>query len=114
MGNITLQDDQWAEILGFLRTCSDVYVGQESDCRHFVDGVLWMTRSGAQWRLLPAEYGNWNSVYKRFARWCDRGIWERMMAYFADDPDMESVIIDSTVVRAHACAAGATKKRWTG
>jgi len=114
MDNITLQDDHWAKVLGFLRTCSDVYVGHESDCRRFVDGVLWMTRSGAQWRLLPAEYGNWNSVYKRFARWCDHGIWERMLAYCADDPDMESVIIDSTVVRAHACAAGATKKRWTG
>ena len=55
-------------------------------------------------------YGDWNAVYKRFARWCELGIWEQMHAYFANDPDMESLMIDSTVVRAHPCAAGASKK----
>ena len=61
--------------------------------------------------MLPVEYGNWNSVYKRFARWCERGVWERMHQYFVDDPDMEHLIIDSTVVRAHPSAAGASKKK---
>lgn len=114
MTNTTLRDDQWLAILGFLRSCPEVYVGQESACRRFVESALWITRSGAQWRLLPAEQGNWNSVYKRFARWCDKGVWERLLAHVANEPDMEQVMIDSTVVRAHACAAGATKKRWSG
>ena len=111
MRTITLADEQWTKIHAFLRTCSRIYIGPEDECRRFVEGVLWVLRSGAQWRLLPAEYGNWNSVYKRFARWCEHGVWEQMMAYFGDDPDLENVMLDGTIVRAHPCAAGATKKR---
>lgn len=111
MRTITLPDKQWAKILAFLRSCSDVYIGNEAECRCFVEGVLWVTRSGAQWRLLPEAYGHWNSVYKRYARWCDKGIWERMFQAFIDQPDLQQVLLDSTIVRAHPCAAGAPKKR---
>jgi transposase len=110
MSTVTLPNDHWSKIVEFLHSCPDVYVGQEAKCRRFIEGVLWIARSGAQWRLLPEKYGNWNSVYKRFARWCDKGIWDRMHQHFADDPDMEYLILDSTVVRAHPCAAGALKK----
>lgn len=114
MRTVRLQDEQWAKIRDFLRDDPNAYVGNEAECRRFVEAVLWMSRSGAQWRLLPAEYGRWNTVYKRFARWCDSGVWERMFGHFAADPDMENGMIDSTIVRAHACAAGAPKKRWSG
>lgn len=108
--NATISDVQWRKILAFLRMHPRAYVGKEAECRLFVEAVLWITRSGAQWRFLPKEYGYWNSVYKRFARWCDHGVWDAMHLHFADDPDMENLIIDSTVVRAHPCAAGASKK----
>ena len=111
MTNVKLQDDQWTKIRDFLRNDPNAYVGNESNCRRFVEAVMWINRSGAQWRLLPSEYGNWNAVYKRFGRWCDKGVWGRMLEHFADDPDMENGMIDSTIVRAHACAAGAQKKR---
>ena len=114
MTTVKLSDDQWQRIRDFLRADPNAYVGQEAECRRFVEGVIWLSRSGAQWRLLPSEYGNWNSIYKRFARWCDAGVWERMLSQFADEADMESVILDSTIVRAHPCAAGAQKKRRTG
>ena len=111
MTNVRLQDDQWTKIRDFLKDDPNAYVGNEAECRRFVEAVIWIDRSGAQWRLLPNEYGNWNTIYKRFARWCDKGVWERMFEHFADDPDMGNGIVDSTIVRAHACAAGAQKKR---
>ena len=105
MSNIKLTHQQWKQILEFLRTRSDLYVGKPLTCKHFVTGVLWMTRSGAQWRLLPKKYGEWNAVYKRFDRWSERGIWTAMFEHFAAQPDMESIMIDATIVRAHSSAA---------
>lgn len=111
MTTIRLTDKQWTKVRDFLKQEPNVYLGKEAECRLFVEAVMWITRSGAQWRLLPSEYGKWNSVYKRFASWADKGVWKRMMEFLADDPDMEHGIIDSTIVRAHPCAAGAQKKK---
>ena len=114
MSTVRLSDEQWEKMRAFLKDDPHAYVGNEADCRRYVEGVLWISRSGAQWRLLPDEYGKWNTIYKRFARWCDQGIWERMLLHFADDRDMENGMIDSTIVRAHPCAAGAQKNRRPG
>ncbi len=115
MRTVTLPDDQWAKRRDFLKREPNAYVGQAAKCRRFVEAVVWIARSGAQWRLLPSAYEPWNTVYKRFARWWDAGrLWERMLSTFAEDADMDSVMIDSRIVRAHACAAGAQKKRWAG
>lgn len=110
MTTVELNDTIWTKLHAFLRSDPHAYVGNQVACRRFLEAVLWIDRSGAQWRFLPAEYGNWNSVYKRFARWCDQGVWQRMLEHFASDPDMEHGILDSTIVRAHPCAAGAQKK----
>lgn len=109
MEGIKLTTHQWQKMLRFLRSGQDIYVGKPRECKRFLEALLWMARSGAQWRLLPKQYGNWNSVYKRFNRWTEKGLWKAMLEYFAQDADMESVLLDSTFVRAHPCAAGAEK-----
>lgn len=106
---VKLTDDEWQKILSVLKTCPQIRLGAGRDCRRFLEAVLWMTRSGAQWRLLPKSYGNWNAVYKRFARWSELSIFEKLFEHLAQDRDMEHLLIDSTIVRAHACASGAQK-----
>ena len=59
---------------------------------------------------MPEDVGKGNTVFKRFARWSDQGIWAELHAHFIDEPDLEWLLIDSTVVRAHPCAAGAPKE----
>ena len=107
MGYANFTDDIWEKIVIFLTGLNGIYIDSDVDCRKFVEAVPWVLRSGAQWRLLPVERGNWNSVYKRFIRWGDKGVWAAMHAHFANDPDMECIMIDGTIVRAHACSAGA-------
>ena len=110
MSSIEYRLDQWSKIYKFLLVDPHVYVGKESNCRLFMEAILWIVRSGAQWRLLPKEYGLWNSVYKRFSRWEEQGVWERMFTHFSKDTDLENVSIDGSVIRAHPCSAGAQKK----
>ena len=107
MAAIKLSENQKHKIMSFLRTCDGIYVGNEAKTLRFIEAILWFVRTGAQWEALPERYGKWNSVYKRFARWSDRGIFDQMRRYFVSDPDLEFLLLDSTIIRAHPCAAGA-------
>ncbi len=105
-----IRADQFERVYGLLRQERKIHTKEREAIARFLEAVFWINRSGAQWRFLPGEYGEWNSVYKRFARWGDLGVWGRLFDQVADDPDLQAVLIDATVVRAHACAAGAPKK----
>ena len=106
-----LDDKNWDKIYGCLKQIPGIYTGNEEKCRHFVDSVHWILRTGAPWRDLPSELGQWNAVYKRFSRWSDKGVWDTIHQALIQEPDMEWLLIDSTIVRAHPCAAGALKNK---
>lgn len=74
--------------------------------RRFVNAVLWIARTGAGWRDLPPRLGKWNSVFQRFNRWCKKGVWQNVLATLGGDADLEHLLLDSTIVRAHQHAAG--------
>lgn len=104
-------EQQWQRLWAMLQLQPGIYVRQEEATRRFVEAVLWMARAGCAWRLVPADRGEWNSIYKRFGRWQEKGVWQALFEGLADDADREWLMIDSTVVRAHACAAGAKKAK---
>ena len=79
-----------------------------ADNRRFIDAVLWIARTGAAWADLPERLGHGNSQWRRFDRWARAGRWDPILAALRD-PDLDVLILDSTAVRAHPCAAGAKK-----
>jgi len=107
LDRLVLSDDHWARICEAIIGRPDQRGSTGRDNRMFVEAVLWIVRTGAPWRDLPAEFGNWNSAFRRFSRWSAKGVWERMFARLANDPDFEYLIVDSTIVRAHQHASGA-------
>ena len=107
---VMISDAAWQSIHPFLKTLPNVYVGRSEDCRRFLSALLWMTKEGASWRALPKVYGYWNSIYRRFGRWCDAGVFEKLHQHFHDAGELSAVWVDSTIVRAHSAAAGARKK----
>ena len=110
MPRLMLSDDQYELIAPWLPGKATDPGRTATDNRLFVEAVLWIARTGSPWRDLPAEFGAWNSVYKRFARWSSAQIWHTLFAELSRATDFEEAFIDSTIVRAHQHAAGAPKK----
>jgi len=108
-----LSDAQWRRIEGLLPGKPGDPGRTAEDNRLFVNGVLWVLRSGAHWHDLPERYGKWKSVHKRFTRWAKSGVWERVFAKLTNDPKNQYLMLDATLVRAHQQAAtgkGGAKK----
>jgi len=101
-------DEQWEQVKDMLRAERKPQRGRPAkNNRQMVNAMLWMVRSGAPWRDLPAYDGPWQSVYTRFRRWEKRGIFEQMLKRLAANPDSESMMIDATFIRVHQHGAGA-------
>ena len=112
MDNEGLRDDQWARLEPFVPGGSPGKRGPRSDGRRFLDAVLWLARTGARWCDLPADrFGPYDTIKRRYYRWVEAGVFERIFAAVSADPDLEWISIDATVIRAHPQAAGARRKR---
>lgn len=106
MTRLTLSDAQWAKIAPY---CA----GKETDVgrtavnnRLFIEAVLWIVRTGSPWRDLPPEFGNWNSVYKRYRRWVKSDRFSKLFNAL-NDSDLEYAMIDGTIVKVHRHGQGA-------
>jgi transposase len=107
-----LRDDQWERLKPFVPGGLKGKRGPRSDARRFFDAILWLARSGARWRDLPEDrFGPYQTVKRRYYRWIEQGVFDRIFQAVAADPDMEWLAIDATVIRAHAQAAGGRRKR---
>ena len=112
MRRFELSDEQWVRVEGLLPGKKGDPGRPAVNSRLFLDAVLWIARTGAPWRDLPERFGPWNSVFKRFNRWAKKGVWQRVFEAL-QDLDLEWLMVDATIVRAHLHAAGASKKAAT-
>ena len=101
-----ITDEQWALIKGLLPKR-----GRKANNRLFVDAVFWLAKTGAPWRDLPRRFGAWNSVFRRFSRWSKSGVLARVAQALGGEPDLDALILDTSIVRAHVHAAGAKKTK---
>jgi len=107
LDRLVLSDAAWERMAPLINRRPDQKGSTGRGNRMFVEGVLWIPRTGSAWRDLPKVFGNWNSVFRRFSRWSDKGVWRRIFEALSDDPDFEYLIDDSTIICAHQHAAGA-------
>ena len=107
MDRNVLNDAQWERIAPLLPGKPGDPGRSGRDNRLFLEGVLWIARTGAPWRDLPAAFGNWNSVWRRFRRWAIKGIFEMIFKTLSGDPDFEYALVDGTIVKVHRHGTGA-------
>ena len=102
-----ISDRAWANIEKLLPG-SKGSVGRPSvDNRLFINAVFWILRTGAPWRDLPPDLGDWKNTHRCFCRWRDRGVWEKILEALIVEPDFEWFIIDASHCKVHPHAAGA-------
>lgn len=110
-----LTDAQWEHIKPLLPPEKPKTGRPNLEHRVLLNGMIWRAKTGTPWRDLPERYGKWKTVYSRWLRWRDNGVWQRIWdrlqqeANHKGEVEWEIHFIDSTIVRAHQHAAGAKK-----
>lgn len=108
MRRYEISDRQWEVVSPLLSGKASDCVVTAKDNRLFFNAVVWILRTGAPWADLPERFGLSNSVCRRFRRLAQKGVWERIFLAL-QAPDLEWVMLDSTILRAHQHAAGQKK-----
>lgn len=104
-----ISDADWARVEPLIPGRAGGHGGVGGDNRLFVDAARYLAKTGIAWADLPTCFGKPNSVWQRYNRWCERGVWARVAAALRDS-DAEWLSVDSSCVRATVAAAGAKKK----
>jgi transposase len=100
-----LDDKQRQRIEPHLPT--DVRGKDRVDDRRVISGILHVLRSGCRWKDCPPEYGPHTTIYNRFVRWAERGVWENLFRELAQrGRSGQTQMIDSTHIKAHRSASG--------
>lgn len=97
-----ISDYLWELLAPHLPGQSGQWGGIAKDNRLFINAVFWILRTGAPWRDLPPDYGDWKNTHRRFCRWRDKGIWDGLLEVLVKDPDYEWLMIDATHIKVHA------------
>lgn len=105
-------DEQWARIEPLLPT--DTRGKERVDDRRVLSGIVQALKCGGRWADCPREvYGPKKTLYNRFVRWAERGIWERIFSALADTEDTQDrLFIDSSCIKVHRCAGGGKGGPW--
>lgn len=107
MDRSSLTDELWAKIEPLCSGKNGDPGQTGGDARLFLEGVLWIARTGSPWRDLPGDFGNWNSVFKRFRRWVKNGTFDRVFKVLdCTGLDLEYVMIDGSIVKVHRHGQG--------
>jgi transposase len=104
---LVLSDAQWAKMAPHCLGKPGDPGRSGSDNRLFVEGILWIARTGSPWRDLPASFGKWNTVFTRYSDWVRADVFRRLFEAVSGDPDMEFAMVDGTIVKVHRHGQGA-------
>jgi transposase len=113
-----MTDGDWATVLEVFRACRSRRGGKGRNDRTFLEALHYFAVHNITWRALPETFGNWNSIWKRFWRLSQAGVFEAFFDALAAMSQTAHLVqmFDATVVRAHVSAAGAKGgnkiKRW--
>jgi transposase len=107
MERFSISDHQWAKMAPVCRGKPTDPGRSGGDNRLFLEAVLWIARTGSPWRDLPALFGKWNTVFKRYRDWVKADVFQRLFDAASEEPDMEFARVDGTIVKVHRHGQGA-------